>query len=90
MAYAINWGGNRRNSWIGATALTVDVVPTTQIGAELFHERSDEVGKETTSGVDLGLSQALGGHWTALGSVGPRWSGHHTGASLYLALEFHG
>ncbi len=52
-------------------ALTREVLPGLQIGAELYRQTADTRGGRTTSGIGAGVIYDIGEHYHLMGSIGP-------------------
>lgn len=88
--YTLNFGKDRRNSWMVGIATTYAVAEHTRLGLEAFRATSDARGEKATFLVEPGFTQDVSAHWAVLGAAGPSWTGRHRGVSAYLGLLFHG
>jgi hypothetical protein len=67
----LNHGGQSRNFCLAELALTRQVVPDLQLGAELYHQTGDSQGAYATTGVGLGARYDLTDQWHLMASTGP-------------------
>lgn len=84
--YEINPGSGNRDFWQVGIAITHDLSDRLQLGAEVSWQSSDLVGGKSTTGVDIGLIQKLGGPFSLLIGAGPGFSGGETSYHTYGAL----
>jgi len=69
--YAVNRGSDSRDYTLLAWAITRQVLPGLQIGAELFHRSADTRDGLPSTGLSAGLRCDLSEHYHLLGSIGP-------------------
>ncbi len=86
--HIFNGGSDSRNYTLLAWAITRQVLPRLQIGAELFHRSADKRDGWPSTGLNVGLRSDLSDHYHQLGSIG---LGLHNASetnehSWYLAL----
>jgi Putative MetA-pathway of phenol degradation len=88
--YFINRGGDSRDFQLFGWALTHQILPKLQIGAEIYHRSADTRGGLPTTGVNAGLRYDLNDHYHLLGSIGPgiQNASETNEHSWYLALLF--
>jgi hypothetical protein len=84
--YEINPGTGNKDFWQAGIAVTHDVSKTLSLGTELAWRSADIVGGRSTTGVDVGLIQKLGGPYSLLLAGGPSFSGGQTSYHGYAAL----
>jgi len=86
----INHGGDSQNFCMVGWALTRQVLPDLQIGAELYHQTADTRGGRATTGIGAGIIYDLSEHYHLMGSVGPGIQnvGETNQYSWYTALLF--
>ena len=68
---AINRGGDSQDFCLTGWALTRQVLPDLQIGAELTYRTADTRGERAATGVGAGFIYDLGEHYHLMGSFGP-------------------
>ena len=90
--YTINAGAGNKNFWSGGIAVTRDVAPRLNIGAETYFESRSEVGGKFLAGAGLGLEYELTDHWALLASGGPILNHRSENGKyhFYLSLAFTG
>jgi len=88
--YEINPGSGNRDFWQAGVAITHDFSKSTALGAEVAWQSSDTCDGKSSTGVNLGLIQKLGGPFSLLAAAGPSFSGGETSYHAYgaLALNF--
>jgi len=81
-------GGDSQNFCLMGWALTRQVLPDLQIGAELNHQTADTRRGRATSGIGAGVIYDLNDHYHLMGSVGPgiQNAGDTNRTSWYTAL----
>jgi Putative MetA-pathway of phenol degradation len=84
--YTINPGGENRDFWQAAAALTQDVGKTISVGAEITRQGSDTIGGTAQTRAGVGSIIKLSEHANLLMSGGPTWADHRTGYHFYAAL----
>jgi hypothetical protein len=67
----INHGGDSQNFCQLGWALTREVVPGLQLGAEIYHETADTKGGKASTGIGFGAAYDLNDNFHLMGSVGP-------------------
>lgn len=67
----INHGGDSQNFCEFGWALTREVVPGLQLGAEIDHETADTRGGRASTGIGFGASYDLNDNFHLMGSLGP-------------------
>jgi len=67
----INRGGDAKNFCLAGWALTRQVLPELQIGAELVHQTPSTKGGRSSTGVGAGFKYDLADNYHLLGSFGP-------------------
>jgi hypothetical protein len=67
----INHGGDSKNYCLVAWALTNQVTPRLQLGAEIYHQTADTRGAHATTGLGIGARYDLNDHYHLLASMGP-------------------
>ena len=67
----INHGGDSQNYCLAGWALTRQVLPDLQIGAELYHQTADTRGGRATTGIGAGVRFDLNDHFHLLGYISP-------------------
>lgn len=87
--YQLNPGPGNRDFWVGGGAITRDIGERLSIGAEITHRTPDARGSLPFTGVNLGVTYKLTGHWSLLASGGPgvqnaRQEGRY---DFYMALK---
>lgn len=90
--YTINPGAGNKDFWSGGIAVTRDVAPRLNIGAETYFESKTEIGGKFLAGAGLGLEYDLTEHWALLASGGPILSHRSENGKyhFYLSLAFAG
>jgi hypothetical protein len=68
----INHGEDSQNFCLAGWALTRQVLPDLQIGAELYRQTADTRGGRATTGIGGGVRYDLNDHYHLLGYIGPR------------------
>lgn len=85
--YEINPGSDNRDFWQAGVAVTHDFSKSTALGAELAWQSSDTRDGKSTTGVNVGLIQKLGGPYSLLLAAGPIFSGGEASYHGYAALS---
>lgn len=67
----INHGGDSQNFCQLGWALTREVVPGLQLGAEIYHETADTKHGKASTGIGFGVTYDLNDNFHLMGSVGP-------------------
>lgn len=67
----INNGGDSQNFCQLGWALTREVVPGLQLGAEIYHETADTRGGKPSTGIGFGANYDLTDNFHLMGSIGP-------------------
>ncbi len=89
--YSINPGAGNRNYWQVAIAMTRDVTPKLNIGAEITHRGPEEIGEKPTTTLGIGAIYRLKGPLSLLASAGPSFGGRNGDkyhAYVALGLSF--
>jgi hypothetical protein len=86
--YFINRGGDSRDFNLFGWALTHQILPNLQIGAEIYHRSADTRGGLAATGLNTGIRYDLNDHYHLLGSIGPgiQNASETNSHSWYLAL----
>lgn len=84
--YEINPGAGNRDFWQAGIAVTHDFTKTLSLGTEVVWQSPDAVGGRSSTGVNVGLIQKLGGPYSLLLAGGPSFSGGKTSYHGYAAL----
>ena len=84
--YEINPGTGNKDFWQAALAVTHDFGETLSLGAEVAWQSADARGGKSSTGVNVGLIQRLGGPYSLLLAAGPSFSGGQTSYHSYAAL----
>ena len=84
--YEINPGSGNKDFWQAALAVTHDFSGTLSMGTEVVWQSADVRGGDSSTGVNLGLIQKLGGPYSLLLAGGPNFSGGQTSYHTYAAL----
>ena len=84
--YEINPGSANRNFWQAGLAVTHDMTERLQLGGELAWQSADSRGGRSTTGVDVGMIDKLGGPFSLLVAGGPAVSAGLTSYHVYAAL----
>jgi hypothetical protein len=84
--YEINPGAGNKNFWQAGLAVTHDLSKTLSLGGELSWQSSDTRTGASSTGVNLGLIQKLGGPYSLLVAAGPNFSGGETSYHGYAAV----
>jgi hypothetical protein len=84
--YEINPGSGNRDFWQAGLAVTHDFTKRLSLGTEVSWQSADTSGGESSTGVNLGLIQKLGGPYSLLLSGGPSFSAGQTSYHGYAAL----
>jgi len=69
--YQLNPGPGARDFWTGGLALTCAIDPRTSIGGEVYHHTRDAADARPFTGLNLGVTYRLNGHWSLLAAGGP-------------------
>ena len=86
--YQVNPGAGLRNFWQGGAAVTRNVTPRLQVGAEGYAQGDDAADGGGYTTINFGLSYKLVEHWSVLASAGPTWvSGGEHGQVFYVSLK---
>ena len=85
--YEINPGRDNRDFWQAGVAVTHDFSKSTALGAELAWQSSDTRDGKSSTGVNVGLIQKLGGPYSLLLAAGPIFSGGEASYHGYAALS---
>ncbi|MEI9989653.1 MAG: transporter [Rhizomicrobium sp.] len=67
----INHGGDSRNFCQMGWALTNQITPALQIGAELYHQTADTIGGRASTGIGVGATYDLNDNLHVMASAGP-------------------
>lgn len=73
--YSINPGAGNRNYWQVAAAVTREVTPRLNVGAEVTHSGPDEIGAGPVTTFGVGAIYKLKGPLSLLASAGPSFGG---------------
>lgn len=84
--YEINPGSGNRNFWQAGLAVTHDFTTNLSLGTELTWQSADTPGGASSTGMNVGLIQKLGGPYSLLIAVGPDFSRGQTSYHSYMAL----
>lgn len=84
--YEINPGSGNKDFWQAGLAVTQDFTETLSLGTEVAWQSADVRGGESSTGVNLGLIQKLGGPYALLLAGGPSFSVDKTSYHAYAAL----
>jgi hypothetical protein len=86
--YVHSRGAGSRDSWLGGWALTRQITPRLQAGAELVHQSAQRVDAGATTALGLGVIFDINRHWHLMGTVGPTLQNPAEGGRYdwYLAL----
>lgn len=88
--YWNNPGPDNQNYWFYGTALTRQLLPRLSFGAEIFHQTSDSISSDDSTGANAGmifdLTEKL--HLMASAGGGLQNASHTNQYSYYLALEW--
>jgi hypothetical protein len=86
----INRGGDAKNFCLAGWALTRQVLPELQIGAELVHQTPSTKGGRSSTGIGAGVKYDLTDHYHLLGSFGPSLQNTNQTSQLswYAAMLF--
>ncbi len=68
---AINHGGLSRDFCLGGWAVTWQVLPRLQLGAELYYQTADSQETRASTGVGLGARYDIDDHYHLMASIGP-------------------
>ena len=85
--YEINPGRGNRDFWQVGIAVTQDFSTSTALGAEVAWQSRDTQDGTSSTGVNVGLIQKLGGPYSLLLAAGPSFSGGDTSYHGYAALS---
>jgi|SRR6185437_10113914 hypothetical protein len=67
----INRGGDAKDFCLAGWALTRQVLPNLQLGAELVHQTADIKGGRSSTGIGVGFRYDISDNFHVLGSAGP-------------------
>jgi hypothetical protein len=84
--YEINPGAGNRSFWQAGLAVTHDFTKALSLGTEVTWQSPDTRGGDSSTGVNVGLIQKLGGPCSLLLAAGPNFSGGQTNYHGYVAL----
>jgi hypothetical protein len=86
----IDRGADSRNFCLMGWALTKQLTPDLQIGAELYHQTADTIGGRASTGIGAGAIYDLSDHYHLMASFGPgiQNAGDTNQYSWYTALLF--
>ena len=84
--YEINPGSGNKDFWQAGLALTHDFTKTLSVGTEVAWQSADTTSGRSSTGVNLGLIQKLGGPCSLLFAGGPSFSGGQISYHGYAAL----
>jgi hypothetical protein len=84
--YEINPGSGNKNFWQVGLAVTHDFSKTISIGTEVTWQSADTRGGDSTTGINLGVIQKLGGPYSLLLAAGPTFSQGESSYHGYAAL----
>ena len=87
--YRINPGPGRKNSWLTGWAVTRQVNPRLQLGAEIYRQTSDAAGEAATTAIAGGVIYRFNARFALLASGGPSLQAPpgQRSWSLFTALE---
>lgn len=85
--YEINPGSGNRDFWQGGFAVTHEFSKSLTLGSELAWQAADTRGGTSSTGINLGLIQKLGGPYSLLLAAGPSFSSRETSYHAYVALQ---
>jgi len=69
--YVINPGAGNRNYWTGGLVLSRTIGEDFSLGLELYHQSPASLDAHAFTGLNIGASYRLTGHWSLLASGGP-------------------
>lgn len=86
--YQINPGAGNRNYWTGGIGATRELSDRLTVGAELYHQTTDEVGGRSYTGANIGVTYRINDTYSVLFSAGPGLRNAAAGGryTLYAAL----
>jgi hypothetical protein len=84
--YDINPGPGNRNYWLAGWGLTRQVTERLQLGGEIYHQTSTQLGQPATTVADLGFIYQLTSHFAVMASGGPSLQTRGE-AAFYAALQ---
>ena len=84
--YEINPGIGNKDFWQAGLAVTHDFGKSLSLGTEVARQSADTRGGRSSTGVDFGLIEKLGGPYSVLVAAGPSFSGGQTSYHGYAAL----
>ncbi len=84
--YEVNPGNGNKDFWQAGIAVTHDFSKSLTLGAETAWQSADTRGGSSSTGVNLGLVQKLGGPYSLLLAGGPSFSAGQTSYHAYAAL----
>ena len=84
--YEINPGTGNKDFWQAAIAVTHDFSDSLSLGTEVVWHSADVRGGDSSTGVNFGLIQKLGGPYSLLLAGGPSFSEGETNYHAYAAL----
>jgi hypothetical protein len=85
--FEINPGSGNRDFWQAGIAVTHDFSTSTALGAEVAWQSRDTQDGTSSTGVNVGLIQKLGGPYSLLLAAGPIFSGGEASYHGYAALS---
>lgn len=85
--YEINPGSGNRDFWIAGLAVTHDFSERLSLGTEVSWQSPDMRGGDSSTGINFGLIQKLGGPYALLLAGGPSFSGGQASYHGYAALS---
>jgi len=85
--YWFNPGPGNRNYWFTGIVVQRQVRENLAIGAEVFHETSQQIGAKSTTNTNLGFVWDLNETEHIMGSAGPTLQGP-TGYETYVAFQW--
>lgn len=68
---ALNKGGGSRNYCLAGWALSRQMLPALTVGAEIYHQTADVRDGKASTGLGVGATYDLSGHYHLMGSYGP-------------------
>lgn len=84
--YEINPGIGNKDFWQAGLAVTHDFGKSLSLGTEVAWQSADTRGGRSSTGVDFGLIEKLGGPYSVLVAAGPSFSAGQTSYHGYAAL----
>lgn len=87
--FTINPGPDQRNNWLAGLAVTRQVTPRLNLGAEVYHQTPDARDSRDFTGINLGIVYRATDHWSILASGGPgvQNAGREGQYGFYVSLK---